>query len=97
MAIYGSSHSGMLVVRNFYLAGCKKIINFYVDPILHAEYENGWIRYDNTGLKGECSDWVKEWIDTGKAVGVERYCIKDQGFDEKKILESGSPGNFFDF
>lgn len=78
----------MLVVRNFYLAGCKRIINFYENPILHAEYEKDWIRYDNTGLKGECSDWVREYIQTGKATNIERYCIKDQGFDEESILKT---------
>jgi alpha-1,3/alpha-1,6-mannosyltransferase len=38
----------------------RKIINFYRSPLKFAEYlPNDVIKHDNTGLKGEVSEWVR--------------------------------------
>ena len=88
IAIYGSSHSSMLVIKNAYEAGVEKIINFYREPIKHAEYMDGWIRWDNTGLKGDCSEWVKEYIEGDKkAKNIFRYDNSDPSFNDRQYLK----------
>ena len=71
VAVYGSSHSAMLVLKNLLDNNDSsfkeiKVFNFYrqepkfaefPDPINHPDR----ILHDNTGLKGEVSDWVRTW------------------------------------
>ena len=55
VAVFGSSHSAMLVLRNLVESGVKKIINFYRTPLRYAVYYDDWILFDDTGLKGPYS------------------------------------------
>lgn len=59
VAVIGSSHSAILALKNLYEAG-HDVVNFYRSPLLYAEYKDGWILYDNTGLKGVAADWARE-------------------------------------
>jgi hypothetical protein len=86
IAVYGSSHSSFLVIRNAVRAGIERIVNFYQKPILRAEYFKEWIRHDHTGLKGEISDWVKEHVEKNPLSCLERYNNSDPSFDEKPLL-----------
>ncbi|BFZ55684.1 hypothetical protein PYCC9005_002725 [Savitreella phatthalungensis] len=58
VAVIGSSHSAILALKNLHEAG-HEVVNFYRSPLLFAEYKDGWILYDNTGLKGEVADWAR--------------------------------------
>ncbi|ORY87564.1 pyridine nucleotide-disulfide oxidoreductase-domain-containing protein [Protomyces lactucae-debilis] len=62
VALIGSSHSGILALKNLYEQG-HRVYNFYRSPLLHAEYKEGWILWDNTGLKGVASDWAKATLE----------------------------------
>lgn len=68
VALYGSSHSAMLVLMN--LLNCSRkprlIINYYRQPPKFASFPDpathpDRILHDNTGLKGEVADWVRKW------------------------------------
>lgn len=63
IAVFGSSHSAMLVLRNLVESGVKRIINFYRSPLCYAVYLDDWILFDNTGLKGPTADWARHHID----------------------------------
>eukprot|EP01035_Chromulina_nebulosa_P008593 gene8593-11647_t len=60
-AVIGGSHSAMLVVKNLVEAGAKKIINIYRSDLrfMHKT-EEGWLRFQGTGLKGPVGKWTAE-------------------------------------
>ena len=60
VAVFGSSHSAIIILENLINFGVKKIINFYQSPLKFAVDFNDWILFDNTGLKGNAADWAKE-------------------------------------
>ena len=69
IAVYGSSHSAMLVLRNLLEASRspEKIINFYRQEAKFAEFPDPLncpdkILHDNTGLKGETAEWARSWV-----------------------------------
>lgn len=65
VAVIGSSHSAILVLKNLFEMGSDiSIVNFYRSPLLYAVYKDGWILHDNTGLKGVAAEWAKEVLDT---------------------------------
>ena len=63
IAVFGSSHSAILVLRNLIENGAKQVINFYRAPLLYAVYMNDWILFDDTGLKGPTAEWARSYID----------------------------------
>lgn len=76
VAVFGSSHSAILILQNLIEAGAKKIINFYQSPLKYALYQDDWILFDNTGLKGNAAHWAKEHIDGKLPKNLERIFIK---------------------
>ena len=64
VSVVGASHSAILVLRNLYnLARTSKpdlkIKWFTRHGLRYAEFMDGWILRDNTGLKGEVAGWAK--------------------------------------
>ncbi|KAJ3305232.1 hypothetical protein HDV03_001830 [Kappamyces sp. JEL0829] len=61
VAVFGSSHSAIMIVRDLLeLTPVKKVINFYRQPLLYAEYlPDGRIVRDSTGLKGKTAEWAR--------------------------------------
>lgn len=62
-AVFGSSHSAIIIVRHLVELGVKKVINFYRSPCRYAINMGDWILFDNTGLKGQTATWARENID----------------------------------
>ena len=62
-AVFGSSHSAIIVVRYLVELGVKKVINFYRSPCRYAIDMGNWILFDNTGLKGQTAAWARDNID----------------------------------
>ncbi|OGT46141.1 MAG: hypothetical protein A3E82_00555 [Gammaproteobacteria bacterium RIFCSPHIGHO2_12_FULL_38_11] len=73
VAVFGSSHSAMISIRNLVEAGVQKIVNFYLSPLCYAVLLDDWILYDDTGLKGETAAWVRENISKQCLSQVSRY------------------------
>lgn len=63
VAVFGSSHSAVLVLQNLIENKVKRIINFYRSPMCYALYLDNWIMFDDTGLKGPTAQWARENID----------------------------------
>lgn len=71
IAVYGSSHSAMLVLMNLLSIikdeqGPELIVNYYRQASKFASFPDpinqpDLILHDNTGLKGEVAEWVKTW------------------------------------
>ncbi len=62
-AVFGSSHSAIIIIKYLVDIGVKKIINFYRSPCRYAINMGDWILFDNTGLKGNTAAWAREYID----------------------------------
>jgi cation diffusion facilitator CzcD-associated flavoprotein CzcO len=81
VAVFGSSHSAMIIIRNLVEAGVKNIINFYQSPVRYAVLMQDWILYDDTGLKGETAQWVKENIAKNCLPQVRRFLSTPEQVD----------------
>lgn len=62
VAVFGSSHSAVLILQQLVEMGIKKVVNFYMEPMRYAVAIDDWILHDNTGLKGKAAEWAKEHI-----------------------------------
>ncbi len=63
VAVFGSSHSAMIVLPNLLANPVAKVINFYRSPLEYAVYLKGWTLFDDVGLKGQAACWARENID----------------------------------
>ena len=73
VAVFGSSHSAMIIVRSLVECGVSNICNFYREPLKYAIKMNGWTLYDNTGLKGETAKWVRNNISQNLDSRINRF------------------------
>lgn len=61
IAVVGGSHSAILALKNLTdLSPHRPIIHLHRSPLKFAEQKDGWILYDNTGLKGLAADWARD-------------------------------------
>jgi hypothetical protein len=72
-AVFGSSHSSIIILRYLVEMGVKKVINFYRSPCRYAIDMNDWILFDNTGLKGQTAAWARDNIDGNLPSNLVRY------------------------
>lgn len=72
-AVFGSSHSAIIIVRHLVELGVKQVINFYRSPTRYAVDMGDWILFDNTGLKGQTATWAREHIDGTLPPNLVRY------------------------
>lgn len=77
-AVFGSSHSAIIIVEHLVDLGVKKIINFYRSPCRYAIDMGDWILFDNTGLKGHTARWAKEHIDGILPNNLVRYYSNEE-------------------
>ncbi len=82
IAVFGSSHSAILVLRNLVEAGVKQIINFYRSPLCYAVFMQDWILFDDTGLKGTAADWARQHIDGNLPKNLIRLYSSDENVGE---------------
>lgn len=73
VAVFGSSHSAVLVLKNLCESGVEHIYNFYRSPIKYAVYLEDRILFDNTGLKGLAADWARENLDGKWPANLTRH------------------------
>lgn len=81
VAVFGASHSAVIIMRALLEAGVGKVINFYRAPLRYAVYMDDWILYDNTGLKGEAAIWARENIDNNLPVNLIRVYSDDNNIN----------------
>ena len=73
IAVFGSSHSAIIILHHLVSLGVKKIINFYRSPCRYAVDMGDWILFDNTGLKGNAAEWAHAHIDGTWPPNLVRY------------------------
>lgn len=74
-AVFGSSHSAMIIIRHLVELNVKQIINFYRSPCRYAVDMGDWILFDNTGLKGETAEWARTYINGVLPNNLVRYNV----------------------
>lgn len=82
VAVFGSSHSTMLVLPNLLRQPVAKIVNFYQHPLRYAVEFGDWTLFDDTGLKGHAAQWARENLDGQLPERLERCHVGDPRFDE---------------
>ncbi|ROV90683.1 hypothetical protein VSDG_08287 [Cytospora chrysosperma] len=92
VAVIGASHSAILVLRNLSNLAASthpqlRIKWFTRHPLRYAEERDGWIKLDNTGLKGEVATWARQNLEDGVlgSSPVSRHLVKvstARGVDE---------------
>jgi cation diffusion facilitator CzcD-associated flavoprotein CzcO len=83
VVVFGSSHSGILVLKNCLEAGCR-VTNFYRSPLRYAIHQEDHTIYDNTGLKGSAASWAKENLHGQENFSSQltRRCLNDCSEEE---------------
>jgi cation diffusion facilitator CzcD-associated flavoprotein CzcO len=76
-AVFGSSHSAIMIIRYLVDLGVKKVINFYRSPCRYAIDLQDWILFDNTGLKGQTAEWARQYIDGQWPENLIRHTSND--------------------
>lgn len=84
VAVFGSSHSSMIIIRDLLDIGVKQVVNFYQSPIKFALKLDDWILYDNTGLKGETARWVRENMIQKRHPQLKRF-ISNEDHIQKEL------------
>jgi thioredoxin reductase len=93
VGVIGSSHSAILALKNLFDLGDVSIVNFYRSPLLYAIHKDGWILYDNTGLKGMAADWAKEILEAKHLPpNLSRVNLKESGRSERHIYDAELKG-----
>lgn len=77
-AVFGASHSAIIIIHHLVDLGVKKIINFYRSPCRYAINMGDWILFDNTGLKGHTAEWARQHIDGVLPHSLVRYISNEQ-------------------
>ncbi|KCV68345.1 hypothetical protein H696_05262 [Fonticula alba] len=99
VAVIGSSHSAVLAVRNLMHANVKEVRNYFRSPLRYAQFMDGWIRRDNTGLKGEAAIWAQQNLDAAnwrKHANLSRVCltpgadVDEDGMIHNNVVEDRS-------
>ncbi|KAG0140149.1 hypothetical protein CROQUDRAFT_136845 [Cronartium quercuum f. sp. fusiforme G11] len=86
LAVIGSSHSAILAIKNITDISTRHwILHFYRSSLKFAEQKDGWILYDNTGLKGLAADWAREVYPT--LTQIKRVRLSGKPEEEKRVYE----------
>lgn len=86
VAVFGASHSAVLVLANLATLDVKKVINFYKSPHKYAVFLKDWTLYDETGLKGFAAKWAKKNLDDKLPENFKRVLTSDHTFDEELAM-----------
>ena len=82
VAVFGSSHSSMIIMKNLLDAGVNNVVNFYLMPHRYAVNMGEWTLYDNTGLKGATAAWVRQNISQRLDQRITRHISNDTNIEQ---------------
>ncbi len=63
VAVVGSAHSAVLVLKFLSELPVGRIINFYKKPFVYTQDMGGWQLYSSSGLKGVAAQWAQEVLE----------------------------------
>ncbi len=91
VAVFGSSHSAILTIRNLVENNVGQIINFFRSPLRYAIYLKDWILFHDTGLKGSTAEWARAHIDGQLPQNLIRVYANEENINQhlpqcKKVI-----------
>lgn len=81
VAVFGSSHSAILVLKNLVDMGCYHIYNFYQSPCRYALKTPHGNLFENTGLKAIAATWALENIEGNPRDDITRLKSHSENID----------------
>lgn len=102
VAVVGASHSAILVLMNLYNLAATSHPHLQIKwftrhkELRYAKQMDGWILYDNTGLKGDAAQWARDNLDeaTFSASPVSKTIAKlftPPGAGEEQVYQAELP------
>lgn len=78
IAVFGSSHSAVLIMKFLCEGDVRRIINFYKHPLIYAEDQGTWILHASSGLRGVAAEWARTVLEQNPPAHLERYLNTDE-------------------
>ena len=72
IAVVGSSHSAILLLKFLSELKVKRIINFYKNPIQYSINMGTWLLHNANGLKGTTAEWAREVLEKNPPANLIR-------------------------
>ncbi len=85
VAVIGSSHSAILILKYLTELKVKRIINFYKNPLLYAVDMGTWLLHNASGLKGITAEWAREVLEKNPPANLIRI------YNSKEAREAWLP------
>lgn len=72
VAVFGSAHSAILILKHLSEIGVHEIINFYTKPLAYTvELESGYLNI-SSGLKGATAEWARTVLEKNPPANLKR-------------------------
>jgi hypothetical protein len=85
IAVVGSAHSAMLILKFLSESQVGRIINFYKNPLVYIIDHGTWVEHQQEGLKGSTAEWVKNVLEKNPPANLLRI------FNTPEALEAWLP------
>jgi len=72
IAVVGSAHSAILILKFLSELPVARIINFYTQPIKYVTDMGGWNLHQEEGLKGITAQWAKQVLEKNPPKNLKR-------------------------
>lgn len=82
VAVFGASHSAVILLRELLDLGVKQVVNFYREPLRFAVELDDWILFDDTGLKGTTAIWARDNLNGKMPKRLKRVISNDENVDQ---------------
>ncbi len=73
VAVFGGSHSAILILKYLASFDVKEIYNFFRQPLLYAVDMGTWTLYATNGLKGETALWARDVLEKNPPKNLFRF------------------------
>ncbi len=81
VAVFGTSHSGVLVLKNLSQLGVRGIVSFYKQQIRY--FIEALNINENTGLKGSVAVWAKNVLEAGLVPNLTAFVSDDENIERE--------------
>jgi len=73
VAVIGSAHSAVLILKYLSELNVRNIYNFYKKPLIYVEDKGDWIAHESSGLKGVTAWWAKNILEKNTPKNLKRF------------------------
>jgi hypothetical protein len=81
VAVVGSAHSAVLILKFLSESGVGRVINFYKKPLTYAVDMGTYVQNQNAGLKGITAEWARNVLEKDMPGNMTRIFNKQEALD----------------